>query len=116
MNSQFLAGGFKANWDQRYWNVRVAPAHNIEECNKWKVLLVHVPNVLVTFSYFITFGNATLYCATQTLALIGSTSAMRFPAPSSKYTNPPLQSHVVLYADRAKAALWHTDHWETGGG
>ena len=24
-----LQGGFKANWDQRYWNVYVAPAHNI---------------------------------------------------------------------------------------
>jgi len=102
----FLQGGFKANWDQRYWNVYVAPAHNIEEWNKWKVLFVHVPNVLVTFSYFITYGNATLYCATQTLALIGSTSAMNFPSPFSKYTNPPLQSQVVRYADKDNAKKW----------
>ena len=111
----FLQGGFKANWDQKYWNVRVAPAHNIETWNKWKVLLVHVPNVLVTFSYFITYGNATLYCATQTLALIGSTSFMRFPSPFSKYTNPPLRSQVKNYADRARADLWRTDHWEDTG-
>lgn len=107
-----VQGGFKANWDQRYWNVYVAPAHNIKEWNKWKVLFVHVPNVLVTFSYFITYGNATLYCATQTLALVGSTSFMRFPSPSSKYTNPPLRSQVVCAADKAKALLWRVDHWE----
>ena len=107
----FLQGGFKANWDQHYWNVYVAPAHNIEEWNKWKVLFVHVPNVLVTFSYFITYGNATLYCATQTLALIGSTNAMKFPSPFSKYTNPPLQSQVARYADKDNAKKWHMDHW-----
>jgi len=109
----FLQGGFKANWDQRYWNIRVAPAHNIEEWNKWKVLFVHVPNVLVTFSYFITYGSATLYCLTQTLALIGSTSAMRFPHPFSKYTNPPLQSQIVSYADKGRARLWHVNRWLT---
>ncbi|GMH65746.1 hypothetical protein TrRE_jg8856 [Triparma retinervis] len=97
----FLQGGFKANWDQKYWNIYVAPAHNIEEWNKWKVLFVHIPNVFVTFSYFITFGNATLYCATQTLALVGSTSFMRFPSPSSKYTNPPLRSQVETICEQA---------------
>ena len=106
-----LQGGFKANWDERVWNVYVAPAHNVKEWNKWKVLFVHVPNVLVTFSYFITYGNATLYCATQTLALIGSTCAMRFPSPFSKYTNPPLRSQVVRRADKASALLWRVDHW-----
>ena len=107
-----LQGGFKANWDQRYWNVYVAPAHNIEEWNLRKVLFVHVPNVLVTFSFFITYGNATLYCATQTLALIGSTSAMHFPSPFSKYINPPLDSQVVRHADKGSALLWRNNHWE----
>ena len=107
-----VQGGFKANWDQKFWNVYVAPAHNIEEWNKWKVLLVHVPNVLVTFSYFITYGNATLYCATQTLALVGSTSFMRFPSPFSKYTNPPLRTQVACRSNKAKALLWHCDHWD----
>lgn len=110
-----LQGGFKANWDQRYWNVYVAPTHNIKEWNKWKVLLVHIPNVLVTFTYFITYGNATLYCVTQTLALIGSTSFVRFPSPSSNYTNPPLRSQVVYRADKANALLWRVDHWEATG-
>lgn len=109
-----LQGGFKANWDQKYWNVRVAPAHNISSWNKWKILTVHVPNVLVTFSYFITYGNATLYCATQTLALVGSTSFMRFPSPYSKYTNPPLNMQVKKYADRNRATLWCVDHWKVG--
>jgi hypothetical protein len=107
-----LQGGFKANWDQRYWNVYVAPAHNIEEWNVRKVLLVHIPNVLVTFSFFITYGNATLYCATQTLALIGSTSAMRFPSPLSNYINPPLDSQVVRHVDKGSALLWRDNHWE----
>eukprot|EP00520_Triparma_pacifica_P007946 CAMPEP_0118652902 /NCGR_PEP_ID=MMETSP0785-20121206/11559_1 /TAXON_ID=91992 /ORGANISM="Bolidomonas pacifica, Strain CCMP 1866" /LENGTH=249 /DNA_ID=CAMNT_0006545437 /DNA_START=245 /DNA_END=991 /DNA_ORIENTATION=- len=93
----FIQGGFKANWDQNYWNLRVAPAHNIEEWNKWKILFVHVPNVFVTFSYFITYGNAKIYCATQTVAVVGSTCAMRFPSPWSKYKNPPLNEQVELY-------------------
>mmetsp|Transcript_17320 Transcript_17320/g.34760 ORF Transcript_17320/g.34760 Transcript_17320/m.34760 type:complete len:299 (-) Transcript_17320:62-958(-) len=106
-----VQGGFKANWDQKYWNIYVAPAHNIEEWNKWKILFVHIPNVFITFSYFITYGNATIYCATQTLALIGSTSFMCFPSPSSKYTNPPLSSQVERFSDRARARGWVLDHW-----
>lgn len=113
----FLQGGFKANWDQLYWNVYVAPAHNIEEWNKWKILFTHIPNVLVTFSYFITYGNAPLYCATQTLALLGATSFLRFPSPWSKYTNPPLKEQVKLFTDRSRAMRWNIDHWreERGG-
>lgn len=111
-----LQGGFKANWDQKYWNIHVAPAHNISSWNKWKILCVHVPNVFVTFSYFITYGNATLYCATQTLALIGSTSFMRFPSPWSKYTNPPMRSQVEFYADKERARGWVFDHWGEEGG
>eukprot|EP00928_Gymnodinium_smaydae_P031114 TRINITY_DN2294_c0_g1_i2.p1 TRINITY_DN2294_c0_g1~~TRINITY_DN2294_c0_g1_i2.p1 ORF type:complete len:317 (+),score=39.70 TRINITY_DN2294_c0_g1_i2:80-1030(+) len=106
-----MQGGFKANWDQKYWNVRVAPAHNVQDWNKWKVLFVHLPNVLVTFSYFITYGSATLYVASQTVALLGSTSAMRFPSPLSSYTNPPLASQVVSFGDKHRAELWSQDHW-----
>ena len=59
--------------------------------------LVH-SNVLVTFSYFITYGNTTLYCATQTLALIGSTIA--FPPPSQVY-KPTFDQ--VVYRDKDNA-------------
>ena len=110
-----LQGGFKANWDQRYWNVYVAPAHNIKEWNKWKVLLVHIPNVLVTFSYFITYGNATLYCATQTLALIGSTSFMCFPSPSSSIQTHRFDHKWFIALTKDNALLWRVDHWEATG-
>lgn len=107
----FVQGGFKANWDQKFWNVYVAPEHNVQEWNKWKILFVHVPNVLVTFSYFVTYGCAPLYVATQTVALVGSTCAMAFPSPWSSYTNPPKDSWVHCYSDKARANRWRGDQW-----
>lgn len=106
-----VQGGFKANWDQMVWNVQVAPKHNIQEYNKWKILLVHIPNVLVTFSYFVTYSCAPLYVATQTVALVGSTCAMAFPKPTSTYTNPPQDSLVVFYSDRQRADRWDGHRW-----
>lgn len=107
----FLQGGFKANWDQRYWNVHVAPAHNIDESDKWKVLFVHLPNVVVTFSHFVTYGSAWLYVISQIIALLGSTTAMRFPSPWSRYTNPPRDTQIALYRDKSRAAEWDGSNW-----
>ncbi|GMH60189.1 hypothetical protein TrST_g8382 [Triparma strigata] len=107
-----IQGGFKSNWDLKYWNIHVAPAHNIEEWNKWKVCFVHVPNVLLTFSYFVTYGCSSLYVATQVVAVIGSTWFMRFPSPRSGYKNPPEEEQVGTYEDKGRAKFWKVDHWE----
>ena len=107
-----VQGGFKANWDQLYWNVYVAPEHNVPTWNKWKILFVHVPNVLVTFSFFITYGVAWMYVASQAVALVGSTNALKFPGFWSDYTNPPPETWIKNNADKPRADLWNGTSWD----
>jgi hypothetical protein len=102
---------FKSNWDERYWNVHVAPAHNVLDWNKWKVLFVHLPNVLLTISFFVTYGSAQLYVATQAVALVGTTNIMCFPPPWSQYVNPPEDTQIKTYGDKHLSDRWYTDHW-----
>ncbi|GMI38856.1 hypothetical protein TeGR_g2294 [Tetraparma gracilis] len=108
-----VQGGFKANWDQLYWNKYVAPEHNVPTWNKWKILFVHVPNVLVTFSFFVSYGVAWMYVASQAVALVGSTNAMKFPRFRSNYTNPPPDTWVKDFEDKPRADLWNGTEWET---
>lgn len=68
-------GAYHALW----WDIHVAPPHNIREWNSKKVLFAHTPNLLVTLTYFTLFGNAGLFVLLQTLSLAASTWAMRFP-------------------------------------
>ena len=68
-------GAYHALW----WDIHVAPPHNIREWNAKKVLFAHTPNLLVTLTYFTMFGNAGLFVLLQTLSLASSTWVMRFP-------------------------------------
>ncbi len=65
-------------WHQLYWDRHVSPDHNIEEWNARKVLLVHVPNLLVTLPYLAVTGSVAVFVATQVVALVGSARAMHF--------------------------------------
>ncbi len=68
-------------WHAQFWDWEVAPSHNIEAWNVPKVLLVHTPNLIVTTTFLTLYDNAALFVALQTIALVGSAVAMRFPAP-----------------------------------
>lgn len=70
---------FQGMWHALYWDIHVAPEHNIPEWNKWKVLCAHVPNLMITLTYLTLHGNAALFVGFQTLSLVGSTIFMRFP-------------------------------------
>jgi len=74
-----VISAFQGMWHALYWDIHVAPEHNIPEWNKWKVLCAHVPNLMITLTYLTLHGNATLFVGFQTLSLVGSTIFMRFP-------------------------------------
>jgi hypothetical protein len=70
---------FLGLWHQFYWDIYVAPEHNILEWNIKKVLYAHIPNIVITLTYLSLYGNAGIFVLCQTFALVTSTYFMRFP-------------------------------------
>ena len=66
-------------WHALYWDIYVAPEHNIEEWNLRKVLFAHTPNLILTMTHLTLFQNAGLFVLWQTIALLLSTYFMHFP-------------------------------------
>ena len=77
--SFIIISAFLGIWHNKYWDVHVAPEHNIEAWNIKKVLFAHIPNLAITLTFLALHGNALLFIAFQTIALVGSTYFMRFP-------------------------------------
>lgn len=74
-----IVGTFKGVWQSQYWDIHVAPEHNIPEWNLKKVLFGHIPNLICTLSYLAVFGNALFFLLLQTAGLMYMTYRMRFP-------------------------------------
>lgn len=68
-------------WHQRFWDIHVAPRHNIFEWNIRKVAIAHAPFLLLILVHLATYNNALLFVSWQIIALTLSTLYMRFPAP-----------------------------------
>ena len=68
-------------WQSRFWDRYVSPDHNIREWNTRKVLLAHVPFLVLSLVHLSIFDNPVLFVIWQTVALVASCWAMRFPAP-----------------------------------
>ena len=75
-----IVGTFKGLWQSQYWDIHVAPEHNIPEWNLNKVLFGHIPNLIFTLSYLAVFGNSLIFLLLQTAGLMYMTYRMRFPA------------------------------------
>ena len=73
-----------AIWQSRYWDVHIAPPHNIAAWNLRKVLAAHVPFLLLSVVHYALFANTLLFVAWQVVALTASALVMRFPAPGDK--------------------------------
>ena len=71
-------------WQSRYWDIYVAPEHNIPAWNTRKVLVAHVPYLVMSVLHLMTFRNVGLFVIWQIMALTASSWAMRFPAPWQK--------------------------------
>jgi len=76
---------YNGNWQQFYWDIKVSPPHNYPEWNLRKVLLCHVPNLLLTLPFFAIYGNVQLYILFQTGALLLSAHRMHFPHWADDY-------------------------------
>lgn len=81
-----LYSAFAATWQSRYWDVHVSPGHNIREWNVRKVLVAHVPFLVLSLIHLTVFGNAALFVMWQVVALAASTWVMHFPAPGDPET------------------------------
>jgi hypothetical protein len=79
--SFLLFGGLSAVWHARYWDVRIAPVHNIPEWDRVKVALVHSPFLLIVLVHIARYGQGRVAVAMYTVALVGASIAMRFPPP-----------------------------------
>ena len=70
---------FNQSWHSLYWDIHVAPEHNIVEWNGKKVMFAHIPNLVCCTVYLAVTGSAGMFVVFQTVALISSTYFMRFP-------------------------------------
>ena len=77
---------FKALWHPLFWDVRVSPIHNIESWNVTKILVVHTPNLLVSFTFLTLYEAGGVFVLAQIVAVVGSTVFMRFPSPFDEPT------------------------------
>jgi hypothetical protein len=77
-----VASGFQGGWHAAYWDIHVAPDHNVPEWNLRKVLLCHVPNLAVTLPLLAADGAGGWFVVCQATALVLSSTAMRFARPS----------------------------------
>ena len=77
-----LLSAFQGGWHAAYWDRKVAPDHNIPAWNVRKVLLCHVPNLAATLTFYADSGSAVWFVVFQTVSLVLSSTAMRFPRPS----------------------------------
>lgn len=76
-----LFGGLSAVWHTLYWDVRVAPEHNVPDWDRRKVAFVHSPFLLVVLLHLARYGQGRVAVASYTVALVGASIAMRFPPP-----------------------------------
>ncbi len=76
-----LFGGLTAVWHALYWDVRVAPEHNIAEWDRVKVAFVHAPFLVVVIVHLARYGQGRVVIAAYAVALVGASIAMRFPPP-----------------------------------
>lgn len=77
-----LLSAFQGVWHAAYWDRKVAPDHNVPAWNLRKVLLCHVPNLAATLSFYAVSESAVWFVVFQTVSLVLSSAAMRFPRPS----------------------------------
>ena len=93
-----------ALWHALYWDINVSPEHNIMEWNTIKVAVVHTPNVVVSTAWLTAWENLGLFVLAQTIALLGSSMTMPFPAfrhphpqdPDGPVLGPPTREPADL--------------------
>ena len=70
-----------AAWHSQYWDIYVSPKHNIESWNLRKVLVAHMPFLLLCLAHYAIWDHEYLVIAWHVIALTASALTMRFPSP-----------------------------------
>ncbi len=91
-----LISAFTGIWHDKFWDIHVAPEHNIDEWNARKVFLCHIPNLLITLTFLAVHRSPGLFVLFQTLSLMLSVWFMRFPAPgdTAAIVRAPTTAHT----------------------
>jgi len=76
-----LISAFTGIWHDKFWDIHVAPEHNIIEWNARKVFCCHIPNLVITLTFLAVYRAPGLFVIFQTVSLMLSVWFMRFPAP-----------------------------------
>ena len=79
IGTYLIGGTLNGLWHSKYWDSRVSPDHNIVETNTRKVMLAHMPNLILSLGHMVLFANPMVFVLAQTLALTVSTAVMHFP-------------------------------------
>ena len=80
-----------------YWDVYISPEHDTAYSIAFKVPTTHVPNVTLGLTFFAIYENHLLFVASQTIALVGCSVAMRMPAPWSREVTPPARQGASMF-------------------
>ncbi len=91
--------------DQLFWEVYVTPSHDNKwyvfvflnslmtfskqsdihfRCYKWKPLVIHIPNSIITLIYLVMYDTITLYVMIMSCSLICSSIGMKMPLPTNR--------------------------------
>lgn len=95
-----LLAAFQGAWHQLFWDVKVAPPHNVLRWNPIKVAVAHVPNITLSLVVLATTGDRLVVLLAQVLALTLSAVAMRFP-PYDYVRDPALDADLPALEGRA---------------
>lgn len=91
----FLQSGFSQLYQSGWWDIHVSPPHNIRAWNARKVLLGHLPFMLLTLTHFALYGNAGIVVLLFAAAMACSVVAMRFP-PFWEKDGPPVSRETAI--------------------
>ena len=84
-----LISVWQAFWQDLYWDVYVAPEHDTPASIRLKVPATHIPNILVTLTFLVTYDNVAIFAALQATALLIASISMRMPAwNETRYVQP----------------------------
>ena len=74
-----ILSAFIGLWHTFYWDIWIAPEHNLAEWNGRKVAFAHTPNLIATLIYLTLYQSVGMMVVFQTIALLASTYFMHFP-------------------------------------
>jgi len=76
-----ILAAWQPNWHNIYWDHYIAPEHDTPMTQKIKALCCHIPNMAMTLTWLMFYGNYLLFVSLQVIACVSAAIGMRYPAP-----------------------------------